>query len=85
MPRKNADGKYIIPAGEIGSYTVCPESWRLSSVEKKLSSKAAATKAGVKMHKNWAKTFEEAADLTLHLRVLLYLVAAAILGFIFIF
>ena len=85
MPRKNEYGKFIIPAGEVGSYTLCPESWRLSAVEKKIAKKEKSAKTGEKLHKTWAKTFEEAADLTLHLRVLLYLVAAAVFGYIFLF
>ena len=85
MPKKNEYGKFIIPAGEVGSFTICPESWRLSCVEKVKATKKISAKAGQVEHKTWAKTFEEAADLTKHLRFLLYLVAAAVFGYIFLF
>ncbi|MEZ4753585.1 MAG: hypothetical protein R3A13_04645 [Bdellovibrionota bacterium] len=85
MPKKNEYGKFIIPAGEVGTFAVCPESWRLSAIENNKVKQVKTAEAGQRMHKTWAKTFEEAADLTKHLRVLLYLVAAAILGYIFLF
>ena len=34
MPRQNEYGKFILSAGEISTYEVCPEAWRLSHVQK---------------------------------------------------
>ena len=32
---KKSKGKYIISAGEVGIYAVCPHSWKLKSILKK--------------------------------------------------
>lgn len=60
MARRNRDGLFIIAAGEVGSYTVCPESWRLANIEK-VKAKALLTQSeGKRLHKSWAKTYDEA-------------------------
>ena len=33
MPRKNEYGKYIFAAGEVSSFVICPEAWRLNYME----------------------------------------------------
>lgn len=78
MARRNSDGKYILSAGEIGTYTVCPESWRLRVIEKIKTSKSSDSELGEKLHKEWANQFEEALFFNRGTRILVCLAAIAI-------
>ncbi len=78
MAKKTDYGKYILSAGEIGAYTVCPESWRLSSVEKVDALKSENVVRGIDMHKRWAKDYDEAVYFAREVRLLVLLVALAI-------
>ena len=80
MARKSASGKYVLTAGEIGGYTVCPEAWRIwatTSVKTLVSEKS---KTGRKLHSEWAGTFEEITSLSRYTKHLLLLLAMALLA-----
>ncbi len=47
MPYYTDYGKAILPAGEVGEYVVCPESWRLKFLEKKAPLKETSKEGGV--------------------------------------
>ncbi|NBU72804.1 MAG: hypothetical protein EBS53_15405, partial [Bacteroidetes bacterium] len=66
MARKNIDGKFIISAGEVGTYTVCPESWRLKTIDRRRSAPLhkEASRQGMKLHDIWSKAHEEVIFLT---------------------
>jgi hypothetical protein len=78
MARKTEYGKYILSAGEIGAYTVCPEAWRLSAIEKVDTLKDKSVVLGIDMHKRWAKTYDEAVYFAREVKLLVLLVGLAI-------
>ncbi len=80
MARKTEYGKYILSAGEVGAYTVCPESWRLRIVEQVRANKEAKSHEGRAAHSEWAKTYEEVVYLgrKAHLIFVLLITAAVI-------
>lgn len=79
MATKTDYGKFILSAGEIGAYTVCPESWRLSTVEKVDTLKSENVKLGIAMHKRWAKDYDEALYFAREVKLLIVLVGLAVL------
>lgn len=74
MARRNRDGRYIISAGEVGVYTVCPEAWRLQYVLKKRVSDSEDVKKGRELHANWANEYAEATELVKLVRKIILLV-----------
>lgn len=84
MPRKNKDGKFILSAGEIGSYTVCPEAWRLSTLENVKTEHTENDRKGRELHKSWAEVIDEASYLKRRAQLLvLLLLLTAILVVLF--
>jgi hypothetical protein len=79
MARKTDYGKFIISAGEIGAYTVCPEAWRLGTVQKVKSSLPKSAKDGKTLHEDWARKYSEAAYFTKSVRIIVALMAATII------
>lgn len=61
MIKKTPYGKYIISAGEVGIYTVCPYSWQLKSVLKKNpdSDDIKLRNDGMQNHSKWGKKAED--------------------------
>ena len=84
MARKTEYGKYILSAGEIGAYTVCPEAWRLVSIVRVKSVHSGDYKRGQDLHKEWAKGIDEASYLKRQIRILLIMLLAA-LAFVVLF
>ena len=82
MARKNRDGRFILSAGEIGSYTVCPEAWRLKTIEKAKSVHADSVVTGHALHEEWAHKFEEATYLNHRVRFVLALFAVALMAYL---
>lgn len=78
MARKTEYGKFIISAGEIGAYSVCPEAWRLSMVERVKAIKDTTTEKGASLHKAWARSYDDAVFFTRGVKIILILVVAAI-------
>jgi len=79
MARRTIYGRHIISAGEIGSYTVCPEAWRLRTVQRVRRSDSPTASAGEKMHRDWAQTYEEAVYLSRSVRVMVLLIILTII------
>ena len=77
MPRKSDFGKYILSAGEIGAFTVCPEAWRLRTVQKVQGLKSLAEEKGMLLHDEWAKRCGETVQLTRVALTVIALVALA--------
>ena len=63
MAKRNAYGKFIIAAGEVGAFTVCPEAWRLRVVEKAKTIRFDSASEGVKLHAQWAQECTKAVSL----------------------
>jgi len=85
MARKTEQGSYIISAGEVGAYTVCPEAWRLQSIVKVKISKAGNNlrKEGRVAHDQWAKKVEKAIFLRRDARRIIYILFLVILIVLF--
>ena len=80
MPRKNRDGKFILSAGEIGSYTLCPEAWRLANLERRTSGpRSDESKMGNKLHDVWAKGHDDVVFLTFGVKLVITLIVGLIL------
>jgi len=83
VAKRSGSGKYILSAGEIGSYTVCPEAWRLKTIAKVQRAHADSVQAGEKLHLEWAKNFDEALFLSKGVRLILFLIALTIVIYVF--
>ncbi len=79
MAKKNREGKFIIAAGEVGQYAVCPEAWRLKVVERVTSEQSIASIEGEKLHSKWSSNLDNAAHLGQGIRFLLALVATILI------
>ena len=82
MARKNRDGRFILSAGEIGTYTVCAEAWRLKTLERAKSTHADSVIEGQALHHQWAKKFDEAQYLNERVRFVLALFAVAAIAYL---
>lgn len=82
MARKNEYGKYILSAGEIASYTVCPEAWRLKMVENANSIYIDNVKKGRELHQEWSADLDDAIFFTKGTTLILLLISLAILVFL---
>lgn len=84
MPRKSANGRFIISAGEVGEYVVCPESWRLrrlaSSIEK---GESPSRTAGIQAHDLWSDQIFQATTLVRLFRYVFTMLIALVVIFIF--
>lgn len=80
MPRLNQEGKYILAAGEIAHFTVCPEAWRLSALEKKDTLTAPSHQAGRELHTHWAKKYENSVLLSRSVRMIIEVLLLLILS-----
>lgn len=79
MARRNKDGQFIISAAEVGTYTVCPESWRLRVVEGLEQSQNQHTvDLGNNLHDKWAEQNAEALYFRRGINILLLLFAHAV-------
>ncbi len=89
MVIKSKSGKNIITAGEVASFVVCPEAWRLQQVARVrpayTPSKQASegSRQGKHLHKEWAKTLEEAQFLIRGVRLIVYLIGIAVLTLVY--
>lgn len=86
MPHRSKDGKVIIPAGEVGAYVVCPESWRLRYIENVAPHGSASAQAGVKagadQHRSWVEKYDQTVSLDRYLRFTVLLLLFAVLLFL---
>ncbi|MGI6680147.1 MAG: CRISPR-associated protein Cas4 [Bdellovibrionota bacterium] len=83
---KKVNGKYIISAGELGIYVVCPYAWKLKSVSHKKLENADVQKEsteGKKLHKEWSKETEDIHILRTKKSLVLGLLSVVILSSIF--
>ena len=71
MARKNEYGKYVISAGEIATYCLCPEAWRLGVVKKVEHLEDAKVKEGHELHDRWNEDLDEAMVLSRGVRFIL--------------
>lgn len=81
MARKNEYGHYILSAGEIASYSVCPQSWKLNYIDETKSLYTPSIQEGNKLHKEWTKEVDEAMYFTRTSTGLKYLIFVLIILF----
>ena len=82
MAHLSKDGRFIISAGEVAAYTVCPESWRLRTVAKVSTSNEANIAKGKELHKKWVENFDESLYLARNARLVLLLFLIALGAFL---
>jgi hypothetical protein len=75
---KNIKDKGIISATEVAGFIVCPEAWRLQRTTDILKGDTSISTEGIELHKAWAASVEEAHHLIIGIRVILYLLAVAV-------
>jgi hypothetical protein len=82
MVKKTEHGRHILSASEVGGYTVCPEAWRLSSIENVRIIREEQSIEGEELHDEWARDYSEAAYIAKSARVLIALLCATIIIFL---
>lgn len=83
MATTRPDGKHILGAGELGAFSVCPQSWKLKWVDKQGAAFASDDKAlGKKLHSDWSRIFDESLELGQWIRYVAVLICTALLVFI---
>jgi len=83
MAKQNEFGKYILSAGEIATYVVCPQAWKLTQEQPqdiKLDSEN--IKQGAKMHRVWTNDVKDAVCFTRSITLLIILIVLTVLFFI---
>jgi hypothetical protein len=74
----------IISAGEVATYVVCPESWRLERLHGTSGSdRSENSRMGKRLQTSWAENLDEARYLLIGVRIILYLVILAILSLLY--
>jgi hypothetical protein len=79
MARKNPDGGYIISASEVGTFTVCPESWRLKVMNRTPVEPTPRKDRGEKLHQQWAANIDETLYLIKQIKNVLLLLGFALM------
>ncbi len=83
MARPNPEGGYIIAAGEVGAFSVCPQAWYLSSVKgEAVREQTVESALGQALHRDWSKFFEESLTLGTWIRYLAVLTCLMLVVFI---
>jgi hypothetical protein len=85
MPRKTKYGKVMFSAGEVSTYVLCPEAWRLSQVERVTQLKSQHAKKAEGMHKEWQAAYLDSIFFTRSVRYVLYLIIMLLLVTLFVF
>ena len=71
---KQTSPDQILSASEIGSFTVCAESWRLRRLARARRAAAASRQQGEKLHQSWADSFDLSFSLLSWARILFLLI-----------
>ena len=82
MAKKTKNGGFIINAGEIGGYTVCPEAWRLWAMANVTPIETSRTHQGRELHREWASNYSEVLQLSRYTKHLLLLLALAVVAYL---
>lgn len=79
MARKNEYDRYIISASEVGSYVVCPESWRLAQEKDHYYTTTSRAQEGEALHDEWASQYGKSVQLARQVRMIVSLILLCIL------
>ena len=83
MPRKNKDDEFILSAGEISTYILCPENWRLNQIENIKPKQSRESKEGTVEHQSWTKELNDAIYYTWASRIIILLMFLIVIVYIF--
>lgn len=88
MARRNPRGGYIIAAGEVAAFSVCPQSWDLlwnkrSKGSRPLVHDHSESVHGQLLHEEWSNFFEQSLELSGLIRYLAVLICIVSVFFIF--
>ena len=82
MARANPEGGYIIAAGEVSAFSVCPKAWHLAwHVASRRESGNPNSALGQRLHRDWSTFFEESLRLGTWIRYLAVLVCLMLVVF----
>lgn len=84
MAKKTNYGRYILSAGEIGSYTVCPEAWRLKTIAGAKRAQLGTEAAGKELHQAWASSYADVVHLSRSMKLTAALILVAIILYVLI-
>lgn len=83
MPKYYTKTKtYILTAGEISTYSLCPEAWRLQYLKKVETLNNAKEQKGRELHKKWANDIKAANFFSFGTRMIFYLLVLIVFSFI---
>ena len=82
MATKEPNGQYIIAAGEVGAFSVCPMSWKLKWIDKEQGRVETSVALGQRLHHDWSNIFEESLVLGRWIRYLAVLITTAAVVFL---
>lgn len=82
MATKGPEGQHIIAAGEVGAFSVCPQSWKLKWIDQAAPDSAPSVSLGQDLHRDWSSLFEESLLLTRWIRYLAVLLTSAAVFFL---
>ena len=81
---KQSQEDYSLTAKEIATYIVCPESWRLRFIAKKINSDSNEKPAELKkQYRDWLQDFDAARKLTWASRTIIFLMILIVIVYIF--
>lgn len=87
LARRNPKGGFIISAGEVGAFTVCPQSWHLlwnnRAKQQRGEDRSVSNSRGELLHAEWSGFFEESLELSKLIRYLAVLICIVSVFFIF--
>lgn len=77
MPRFTKDGTCILPASEVGEFTVCPKAWALKRIENTATLGTSDVDDGFTGHQSWAEDLEFGFTLGRLMRMVMALISCA--------
>jgi len=81
---KAPNGEFIIAAGEVGAFSVCPQAWKLKWIDQVPPDRAPSVDLGQKLHTDWSVLFEESLTLSTWVRYLVVMITCAAVVFLLI-
>lgn len=83
MPKYQPKTKtYILTAGEISTYSLCPEAWRLQYLKKVETLNNAKVEKARDLHKKWANDIRTANFFSFGTRMIFYLFVLIVFSFV---
>ena len=82
MTRKSEEGLHILSAGEIATYVVCPEAWKLTYLDKTDTIQTESKKRGQNLHDKWNVDVHEAFYFTQSIKLIVLLIFLSLLVFV---